>query len=199
VLDGEDGLVSLEMPFRLRGLDGVIAVDVQACSDPEQSGLRLLDESLPVDAGLGLPLCTATVAYPGQGYAAMMGWVQLVRSGDGEDPDRFEPDPLALLTHANTPYAFFGICPTLFDAPYRPVSADLCWQARSYLAVSPDAVMTPAVRPVAAFTWGFEIASGRVRIQPPATLALDSWSEHVDLLRATYPGWSFVETGSGGA
>jgi hypothetical protein len=190
VLEGEDGLVS-QIPFRLRGLDGVVAVDVRACSDPEQSGLALLDDSLPADAGLGLPLCTATIAYPGRGYTAAMGWIQLVRCGDGNDPDRFELDPLALLKHANTPYAFFGICPTLFDAPYRPVTADLRWQARSYLAVSPDAVMSPAAHPVAAFTWGFEITSGRIRIQPPDTLCLDTWSEHIELLRASYPGWSF--------
>lgn len=126
-----------------------------------------------------------------------MGWVQLVRSGDGDDPDRFEPDPLALLKHVNTPYAFFGICPTLFDAPYRPLTADLRWQARSYLAVSPDAVISPAAHPVAAFSWGFEITSGRIYIQSPATLTLDTWSEHVELLRATYPGWSFLDAPNG--
>ena len=64
--------MSLEIPFRLRGFDGVVVVEVRACSSPEQSGLTLLEDDLPADTGVGLPLCTATVAYPGLGYGAAM-------------------------------------------------------------------------------------------------------------------------------
>jgi hypothetical protein len=183
--------MNLSVPFRLRGLDGEISVDVRPCRRPEESGLMLLDEKLPRDAGLGLPLCTATVSYPGQGYSGAMGWVQLVRSTDGGDPNEHEPDPLALLRDANTPYAFFGIRPTLFDAPYRPLAPDVRWQARSYLAVTPDAVMTRAAQPIAAFSWGFAISAGHITIDEPERLPTETWAEHAPMLGRAYPGWAF--------
>ena len=65
-----------------------------------------------------------------------MGWVQFVRSTDSDRPDVFELGSLALYRDVNTPYAFFGITPTPFDAPYRDLESDLFWQARSYLATT---------------------------------------------------------------
>jgi hypothetical protein len=58
-----------------------------------------------------------------------MGWIQLVRSTDGETPDEYELDPLALFRHVDTPYAFFGIKPELFDAPFREHRRSIRWQA----------------------------------------------------------------------
>lgn len=105
---------------------------------------------MPAAHCAGLPVCTATIDYAGTGYAAAMGWVQFVRSTDSGRPDVFELDPLALYKDVNTPYAFFGITPTLFDAPYRDAEQDLVWRARSYLATTPDAVLTPTAVPLLA-------------------------------------------------
>src|ERR1700736_2423826 len=64
----------------------------------------------------GYPVCTARVAYPGRGYRAMFGWVQLVRSTDNDSRgERFEIDPFALFGDAPSPYCWYGIEPTLFD------------------------------------------------------------------------------------
>ena len=69
---------------------------------------------------LGLPHCQATVAYPGRGYAGMLGWIQLVRSTDNASGgELFAMDPLALVGEVGHPFAFFGVAPTLFDAPAR--------------------------------------------------------------------------------
>ena len=158
---------------------------------PDESGLRLVDGDLPVDAGAGLPMCTATLRYPARGYAAAMGWIQLVRSDDGQDPEHYEPDPVPLHQDANTPYTYFGIRPVLFDAPYRPLDRDLRWRARTYLAASDDAVISRIARPIVAFAWGFEIGRGQVHLDTPTAMAVNTWSEHTATLSAAYPGWQF--------
>lgn len=183
--------VELEIGFLLRGSRGRVHVDLRAAAGAASSGRDVLDPSLPAAHGAGLPLCTATIDYAGTGYAAAMGWVQLVRSTDSGRPDVFELDPLALYNHVNTPYAFFGITPTLFDAPYRDAEQDLVWRARSYLATTPDAVHTPAAVPLLAFTWGFQIQAGSVTLTPPAQLDIARWTEHLAVLEDAHPGWNF--------
>jgi hypothetical protein len=183
--------MDLIVPFYLRGHEGHVAVHVHSSQGAAESGAQLLDASLGADAGAGLPVCTATVSFSGAGYAAAMGWVQLVRSSDAENPDRYELDPLALFRGVNTPYAFFGISPTLFDAPFRQPRLDVTWQARSYLAVTSDAVITKQAVPIAGFTWGFRISGSIVAIEPPGQLDLRSWEDHIDLLEQERPGWHF--------
>lgn len=91
----------------------------------------------------------------------------------------------------NTPYAFFGITPTLFDAPYRDTEQDLVWEARSYLATTPDAVFTQAAFPLVAFSWGFQITAGSITLDPPTKLNIDHWTQHLSVLEETHPGWNF--------
>jgi len=110
--------MKLVVPFVLRNRPGHVDVEIQASLGSADSGGIFLDSTLPPDAGAGLPICTATIVYEASGYAAAMGWVQLVQSSDSGHPERFELDPLALLRNANTPYAFFGIKPQLFDAQH---------------------------------------------------------------------------------
>lgn len=188
----DGSIVDLTVRFVLRGRAGNIAVHIQASRGAADSGAQLLDASLPPEAGAGLPVCTASVSFEGHGYVAAMGWVQLVQSSDAGDPDRYAMDPLALFRGVNTPYAFFGIRPTLFDAPYRDTALSVTWRARSYLAVTSDAVITKEARPIAGFTWGFRIGSGSaVTIEAPRELEVRSWEDHVDLLERSYPGWRF--------
>jgi len=100
----------------LRGLSGLIAVSVTPDTDPDAVGYLLLSGGQPADAARGFPVCRARVTYPAEGYAAMFGWTQMVRSTDSA-PDRLEMDPIALYQQVATPYAFFGVRPELFDAP----------------------------------------------------------------------------------
>lgn len=95
-----------------------------------------------------------------------MGWVQLVQSSDSGHPDRFELDPLALLRNANTPYAFFGIKPQLFDAPPK--------------GLSPRADVAGTVIP------------RRDLRRRHQRRGVASWADHVGLLESEHPGWRFT-------
>jgi hypothetical protein len=135
-------------------------------------------------------VCRAAVTYPAQGYAAVFGWTQMVRSTDSA-PGRFEMDPIALYQQIPTPYAWFGIRPEHFDAPSRDSRQDMTWQAHSFLCVSPDAVLTRRVRAIAGFSWGFTLNHQDITLARPAALGPQAWDSHLDLLRTSYPDWIF--------
>ena len=98
--------------FIWEGLAGHVDVDCVGNDDPGAYG------SWPTS--FGYPVCTARVTYPGRGYRAMVGWVQLVRSTDNQSGGKqFDIDPFALFSDAPSPYCWYGIEPTLFDAPSR--------------------------------------------------------------------------------
>jgi hypothetical protein len=167
-----------------------VQASVEVNDDPVRVGCDLLDAGLPPDAARGFPVCRATVVLEADGYAAALGWVQLVRSTD--DDDVFKPDPLALFRDVDTPFAFFGIRPTLFDAPFRPTLADLDWTAHSYLCAVREGVMSKLVYPVAAFSWGFTVRDEEISLEQPAPLPLGSWAEHGAVLSSAYPSWTFL-------
>src|ERR1700722_15204322 len=151
----------LRVPFTLRGIDGLIDVSITRNTDPDAIGYRLLGDSLPVDFARDFPVCRATVTYPAEGYAAVFGWTQLVRSTDSAT-GTFEMDPIAIYNEIPTPFAWYGVKPELFDAPSRSDRPDVDWEARSFLCVSPDAVITRRVVAVTGFSWGFTIKSGEI-------------------------------------
>lgn len=171
------------LAFEHLGRSGAVTVDVVANTDPA---------SLGGDSdNLGFPACTASVSYQGGGYLAMMGWVQLVRSTDTASAD-FEIDPYALFADIDSPYAFYGYQPTLFDGPWRSRREDMDWVAHSFLAATPLEVGSRPVRPLVGFSWGFTIRQGQIDIAAPAPLASADWAEHVPYLAATYPSWQFA-------
>ena len=167
----------------------MVNVSVAVNDDPRSVGCDLLDPSLPSDAARGFPVCRATVDLARDGYAAALGWVQLVRSTDDEDV--FKTDPLALFRDVASPFAFFGIRPELFDAPFRFPREDLTWTAHTFLCAVPDAVMSRTVEPLVGFSWGFTVAGDVVMVTEPSALPLQTWSEHVDLLSWAYSSWTF--------
>jgi len=181
---------NLRIPFTLRGIGGLTSVSVTGNIDPGAIGYSLLTRGLPTDAARGFPVCRATVTYPAEGYGAMFGWTQMVRSTDST-PGRFEMDPIALYQQIPTPYAFFGVKPELFDAPSRESRYDMTWEAHSFLCVAPDAVLTRHVQAVAGFSWGFTINHQDITFAPPAALGPRTWDDHLDLLTTSYPDWTF--------
>lgn len=182
------------MPFWLHGHRGEIRVEIRTNDTPARVGCHLLDERLPKDAALGFPVCEATPAIECDGYVAMCGWIQLVRSSDASGA--FEMDPLALLRDVNTPFAFFGVKPVLFDAPFRASRYELSWTAESYLCSVERAVMDKAVHPVAAFTWGFSVTRSGIHVDHPRMLPIGAWEAHLPLLHTSFPGWSFATAAS---
>jgi hypothetical protein len=110
----------MKLDFTCRGIHGTVEVVVERNDDPAAIGCELLVPGFGSEFYTGFPTCTATVRYDAQGYAAAFGWIQLVRSTDNQSEGKsFEPDPLALFSELSTPFSWFGVKPTLFDAPFR--------------------------------------------------------------------------------
>jgi hypothetical protein len=181
---------NLHISFALRGISGLIAISVTANTDPDAIGYSLLTGGQPTDAARGFPVCRAIVTYPAEGYAATFGWTQMVRSTDSA-PDRFAMDPIALYQQIRTPYAFFGGHPELFDAPSRDSRYDMAWEAHSFLRVAPDAVLTRHAQAIAGVSWGFTIDRHTITFAQPAALGPETWDNHLDLLKSSYPAWTF--------
>jgi hypothetical protein len=180
----------LQVPFSLRGLDGVIDVSITENVDPDAVGYALIAAGRPAELARGFPVCSASVTYPAQGYACVFGWTQMVRSTDGGSDD-FEMDPIAIYADVATPFAWYGLEPRLFDAPFRETRDALVWRARSFLCVSPDAVVTRQVKAVTGIGWGFDIVNGAIEIIPPLILEETQWDEQLTLLATSYPEWKF--------
>ena len=58
------------------------------------------------------------MTFPGEGYTAAMGWIQLIHYGTGESKDEIiDVDHAPQLSDAGMPYYCWGIRPSFFDAP----------------------------------------------------------------------------------
>ncbi|MDJ0770890.1 MAG: hypothetical protein QNJ12_19005 [Ilumatobacter sp.] len=177
----------LTVPFVARGRDGTVSVTVDTNVDPPRWGCP--------ERARDFPVCQAAVSFDGEGYLAMLGWVQVVGEAASSDlPRRFEVDPLEVFAGIASPFAFHGVAPTLFDAPsLSDRETPLDWLAHSFLLVAPSHPMAREVSAVAGFSWGFTIDGGEVGLVAPRQLATDAWTHHLDLLSATYPDWRFLD------
>jgi hypothetical protein len=182
----------MEMGFAYDGLQGRVTVSCVPNDDPATLGTP--------EQARGFPACTATVAFPGRGYRALFGWVQLVRSTDNASGGAaFEADPVALFADSTAPHCWFGTTPTLFDAPWRWEKYLLDWLAHSFLVATPLAQALGEGRklviPLAGFAWGFAVdGRGGITLSPVEPLGADAWRGHVPYLRERYPGWLFPDS-----
>jgi hypothetical protein len=172
----------MRLAFNLRDLPGQVGVEITPNQDPEALGCR--------PAGRGFPVCVATISYAGRGYAAMLGWIQVVRSTDRRSAGaEFELDPYGPLGSLSHPFCWFGLAPTLFDAPSRPTRQDLSWTAHSFLCF----IAQPRkARAILGFSWGFEVREGSIMTESAAAIAPATWDSHLPLLRSEYPTWQFA-------
>jgi len=175
-------MASLELPFVCGELPGRVTVTCVANEDPVSLGKP--------ESAKGFPVCEATVQFAGKGYRAFFGWVQMVRStDDASSGAEFEMDPLELVSSTGVPFAFFGLRPTLFDAPSRTVRTPVSWTAHSFLTV---VALPHRVVPIVGFRWGFHV-DGRhsITLDEPNRLDISEWRFHLPLLRRSYPEWEF--------
>jgi hypothetical protein len=76
----QGGLAVTHIPFRLRGVEGTVTVEYGVNDDPERWGyLDLKLDWYSPDAVRGFPVMQASVHHPSEGYAADVGWIQVVR------------------------------------------------------------------------------------------------------------------------
>ena len=174
----------MRLPFTLHDHAGTIDITVAATRDPHELGAPACAQ--------GLAHCQATISHPAAGYAALLGWIQLVRSTDNQSGgQQFEMDPLNVIGEVAHPFGFFGIKPVLFDAPSRPTRDDLDWLAHSFLCHIAD-YQTREIRALAGFSWGFIVANGDATVIGPRTLGAADWNQHLGLLHAQHPAWRFA-------
>lgn len=180
---------ALRIPFTARGGSGHVSVTLAVMDDPVDVG--------QVPEAEGFPVCRASVGFDLDGYDGFLGWLQLVGTRSaGQDERVFEIDPLQVFEGLETPFAFYGLRPELFDAPYRrDQTRYLDWLAQSFLCVSPSHPMARNVQAVAGFSWGFvmEGGDGGVSIVGPEPIHSGQWSGHLDALSAAFPNWSFTD------
>jgi hypothetical protein len=184
----------LSLPFAARELRGVVKVAVYPNAEPALVG--------SADWAYGFPICEASIEWDAQGYQALLGWVQVVgmRAPGTDAPRNWATDPLEVYEGLNTPFGFYGLSPTLFDAPARSDrTRPLDWHAESFLCSAPSRPMAREAKPVAGFSWGFVLNHGEIATIEPSALDLTAWTRHLDLLRSTYPGWTFPEASRDGA
>src|SRR6266540_3636270 len=180
----------MEINFRHQGIKGRVVVSIEKTLSPAVLGAH--------DGAIGLANCIATIEYSGRGYLQLLGWVQLVHSTDnafqGQTFEMDPFDPFRLYERAPSPYCWYGILPTLFDAPSRDERVYLDWVAHSFLAASPLRGNRRIVTPLLGYSWGFHIADdGNVTLHPIASLTATDWEAHILYLQDCYPEWSFVE------
>jgi hypothetical protein len=176
----------MRIPFRYGDKDGTVHVSCIPMTHPERLGKTARE--------LGLPACTATIDHAAEGYWALMGWVQLVDISPAGSDGEWEADPFDLFEDSTSPYAWFGVRPTLFDAPSRRHDSLLRWRARSFLATTPWDQAERLVVPLAAFEWGYDLdTEGSVALRPPTTLSLAEWQIHVPYLHKRYARWIFAD------
>jgi len=179
----------MDITFSHQGHKGRVAVSVEKTLVPATLGAR--------DGAVGLANCTATIEFAGLGYLQLLGWVQLVRSSDnafqGQQFEMDPFDPFGLYERAPSPYCWYGILPTLFDAPSRDERVHLDWVAHSFLAASPLRGDRRIVTPLLGFSWGFHIADdGDVTLDPITSVTSADWESHLPYLRDCYPEWRFT-------
>src|SRR6266545_3481099 len=93
----------------------IVRVSVTRNEEPARWGWRLLGLDVPLEHIVGFPVVEATVDHPGQGYAAVMGWVQVVRyEVTGEPETVVLADVAPQLQGLGMPYVAFGVRPTYF-------------------------------------------------------------------------------------
>lgn len=191
-----DGLGSTAIPFRLRGADGQVTIRYGVNEDPVRWGYPVLELSWAhPELVRGFPVIEAAVEHPAEGYAADMGWLQVVRyesrdPGEEERTTIFDVPPQ--LAEIEMPYAAFGVRPTFFDAPSTDAK-DVDFDADTFLVYTPDAVMTRVLRPICAFRWGFRVREGDVLLHPLSAAGASDWERNLPGLRERFPSWTFEE------
>jgi hypothetical protein len=180
------------LPFKARKLDGWVRISYSINEDPKRWGYDLLGLDFDFTAARGFPVIQATVEYPAEGYAAFLGWIQVVRYWIGNEKNpTVVVDVAPQMRDSRMPYLSFGLRPVLFDAPAF-VEENVIWRAWSFLTSTPDCVMTPVIEPACGFRWGYDLRGGVPNASELLPAALRDWLDVREVLRSRFPDWQFL-------
>lgn len=193
--DSQALLCSFKVPARHTS---TVQITVEPNKDPGKLGSCLLFPEQPIDAFLDFPVCNAKVKSPDDdGYAAVYGWIQMVREApssfkSSQSTDLWELDPIPITANIDTPFIWFGPEPQLFDAPFRANRTDMDWTCWSFLTYIEDSLMSRSVRPILVFEWGFQIQDGNVTIKSLRLIDVrDAWEQQRGMLEKMFSSWLF--------
>jgi hypothetical protein len=183
--------VDSEFPFRLRGADGVVRVSLTRNDEPARWGWRLLGLDVPLEYIVGFPVIKATVDFSAEGYAAVLGWVQVVRYEATDEPETVVlADVAPQLQGLGMPYVAFGVLPTYFDSP-AIAAPDADWRAATFLTASPDVLLSRVIEPVCGFCWGYQRSGGETEVVEATQAGDDDWLAARAELVTHYPDWEW--------
>jgi len=185
----------ISLAFALRSRAGHVEVEYGPNEEPARWGYPLLGLESLVERSRGCPVVRASVEYPGEGYAAAMGWIQVTaqRWPPAEREELLvDVAPQMQAVDARMPYFAFGVRPTFFDAPSTD-DRDYEFRAAAFLTASPDALMTPVVEPLCGFSWGYRVVDETPHIDPLEPAGAAEWAWMRRTLERDYPAWTFRE------
>jgi hypothetical protein len=162
--------------------------------DPIRWGFDLLHLPFDISATIGFPVFESRVSYNGEGYRAMMGWIQLVTVRDAltGHEDTFA-DQYPILSQSDTPFVELGPAPTWFDAPGpNPPRANETWTAYTFLVICPDVGRTRRVAALLGVRWGYMLVRGRASPLALESVAAADWDRLAPVLHARYSTWEFL-------
>jgi hypothetical protein len=184
---------ALVLPFRIRGVDGSVRVSYSRNEDPRRWGYDLLGLDFDIEMARGFPIIEASVEWPLEGYAAKMGWIQVVRYSVGDQADATViVDVAPQLKDSGVPFIAFGVRPTTFDAP-ATTEANVMWRAVTFLTYGPNAHMTRTVKPAVGLRWGYDVRDGVCHPVAVKVASGGDWNDARDELRKRYPEWTFLK------
>jgi hypothetical protein len=183
-------LRTTSVPFSLRGVPGQVLIEYGPNEDPVRWGYDTLGPRFLPDMARGFPVIQATIAYEREGYAAFMGWLQVVRASvldTGETLTMFDVNPQ--MGDMEMPFIALGVRPTLFDAP-TTTERNVTWEADTFLVHTPD-VISRSISHTCGFRWGYRLTSGEVEVIPVSVSNEADWERNLPGLRKRYPTWTF--------
>jgi hypothetical protein len=178
------------LEFELRGAPGTVTVRHGINDDPRRWGYDVLDLSYDFERSRGFPVVEASVEHPAEGYAAVMGWIQVARYREPGAEEDVIVDVAPQLRGSGVPWFSFGVRPAFFDAP-STTADEATFRFDAFLAVSPDAVMTPVAEPLCGFSWGCDVTGGTPASTPLTPAGAERWAAIRPALAAACPEWSF--------
>lgn len=182
----------LSLPFLAHQREGSVLLRYGVTQSPDEHGFDVVGLPPGTRSPVGFPVVEASVDHAGSGYAAWMGWVQVVTVVYGRDDSERLLDRPPNALGVEYPFLSAGVRPTLFDAPVI-TEQDVRWTAQAFLTNSPDGVMSPQVQAVAGFRWGFDVAAtGEVSPYVPSPLSGAAWNDLRSYLAAEQPRWRFL-------
>jgi hypothetical protein len=181
-----------------------VTVSFHTNEDPERWGYGTLGLAWPSELAKGLPVIEAQTECSLEGYAAVMGWIQIVRidvlessqplaSGIDKAPVGHHEwvDGPPHLRGLGVPFTAFGQCPTLFDAP-ASTESDTIFSADSFLTASPDALISSVSFPILGIRGGYSTRAGQPsELHEPTLLNGSDWAAALPLLGEAFPEWEF--------